>query len=331
MNKNFLITAAGGSVLTSILPQIKEIGFESIVFIDMDENVAIKYLVDNKKTFFYKSPHGKNKDYSGFIAKIIKKHNIKYIIPGADEEILKILNLKLAACFDDLTICACNNFKFADMCLNKSNLMYELNMAGFKTPKTFNVADLNCTSYRKMIAKPIFGHGSKDIYILLEKEICKYISMGLINTENYIFQELIIGNEYTVSVLGNGFVVPKRIIKKHGITIAAITEYNDEIIGQCRDLIHVFCLGKNNVFNVQGIIDEESNKFSIFEINPRLSTTSCLTYAAGINEVGMCLGISPYDKDSNYKIKFGVEMYRFNEQLFNNKNSGRTFLKEGIF
>jgi carbamoyl-phosphate synthase large subunit len=305
---NILITAAGGSVYTSILPQILNLKyFNKCYLIDMD-NTHMSKICDNKTIFFIKSPSGNDPEYKDFIRKLLKEKEINFCLPGADEELLCFVELYNE--LNNFKLCAAKNHNFVKKCLNKTETIKILNKYNFNTPKLIKFITLGYIHDEDIVfVKPNVGHGSKNTYKLTRHELLNYINCGIIKVADYCFQEYIKGIEYTVSVL-NKIVVPKRIIKKKGITISAITEKNQLIEKTCIDIVNK--LKPNGPINVQGFI--RNDEFYIFEINPRISTTSILTYAAGINEIACGLGI---EKEENQDpVKYGVEMHRFYEQLF---------------
>ena len=309
---NILITGAGGSVLTSILPQLKGINFNKVFLLDMNSEIAINQLCDNKKFIFIKCPSGLDVGYKDFIKKLIIKNNIECCIPLVDEEIRAFVELYLEGVVKKL--CSPKNLKFVDICLDKYKLTEVLNNNNIPSPKLID----NLIDYKsEIIAKPKLGHGSKGIYYFRDgKETIKFMELNIIEKDKYVFQEVVKGVEYTISVIpldDRNIIVPKRIIKKKGITIAAMTEKNHIIQNCCEDIIKK--LDPKGPINIQLIMDKEMCIPKIFEINPRLSTTTILTYKSGINEVQLGLNLNYEDKKIE-EFKTDLYMYRFYDQIF---------------
>jgi carbamoyl-phosphate synthase large subunit len=319
--KKLLITCAGGSVLNSILPQIPSILFE-IFLVDMDDEIAIKYLIkDNKlgvfNISFTKCPGGNDKNYKNWMSDFIERNEITHIIPLADEELKHIVELyndkETCKCIEK--ICCSNNSQFVDNCVDKKRFVNISNVEKkWLKPKHFLIDELLISDflrYNKIIAKPRFGRGSKKIYIFDNKnKLNIYSYVNLVNDDNYIFQEFVPGVEYTIFCYEN-IVVPKRIIKKRGITISAITEKNKIIENSCKAIN--LQLNPDGVFNVQGILTSD-NKFYVFEINPRISTSTILTYNAGINEI-----MTGFDFLHKETFNENIKMHRYYQQIFTNE------------
>lgn len=258
-------------------------------------------------------PFGNSPDYSAAIKKIVGKFNVDYIVPGADEELAPICRLALQT---NLFIPVIPSLDFINLCLHKKNLMEELDRASISHLLPYkSIQDVEYPA----IAKPVFGRGSREVHILKDaKQLDGYLKLYNKKFEEVLVQPYIDGTEYTVSVVVNNLnkiigIVPKKIISKKGITRAAVTERNSLINNVCKKIVKYF--KPKGPFNVQLMI--KNGKVCIFEINPRLSTTSVLTDRAFGNEVE--LFIKYYDKTSISKsstMKAGVFLYRYEENIF---------------
>ena len=98
----------------------------------------------------------------------------------------------------------------------------------------------------------------------------------------FILQEKIEGNEYTVQIisdLNNNIksIVPVKVHITRGVTISASVQKQYDIISVCAQ-IHK-SLPTSGVYNVQLILNS-NNEAIPFEINTRISTTFCLALHA---------------------------------------------------
>ena len=132
------------------------------------------------------------------------------------------------------------------------------------------------------------GRGSRGASRIPDVDaLSQYISTSSYAPDNVIVQPFIDGTEYTVSVIitRDGLlhsVVPKRIIKKEGVTKLAVTEHVPAINSLCESIQSRFAA--DGPFNIQLIVDKFGNPYP-FEINPRLSTSTTLTSASGVDEL----------------------------------------------
>lgn len=259
-------------------------------------------------------PMGHEDKYLSEVSRLIEKNKIDCIVPGADEELIKVARL----CEQKRKILSIiPSAEFIGVCLNKKRLMGVL--------LEENISDL---SYFKeiikvqypAIVKPVYGRGSRGVYRIDNKsQLEGYLKLYQKKFEDIIAQPFIFGDEYTVSVIVNNLnkiigIVSKKVIYKRGITRAAVTVENSFIEETCCSIVEK--MNPQGPFNVQLIMN--GGKIYIFEINPRLSTTSVLTDKAFGNEVDLYIknyNISNIKK--NNKIKQNIFLYRYEENIFN--------------
>ena len=173
-----------------------------------------------------------------------------------------------------------------------------------------------------LIAKPNQGRGSRQMHKIYNKvQLEGYFKLYNLDNKSALLQKYIGGDEYTISAIVNNknkliSVVPKKIILKRGITRMAISKYNEKINDVCKKIVEK--LKPCGHFNVQ--LKVYNDIPYIFEINPRLSTTSVLTDKVFGNEVE--LFIDNFDKENitpDFKIKENIIMARYEEAIFYKK------------
>jgi carbamoyl-phosphate synthase large subunit len=247
------------------------------------------------------------------LKKIIEEFNIDCIIPGADEELVSVASRILK---NPKTIAVIPNVDFIRTCLNKKELMNVL--------ESKSISDLSYYRNKKeieypAIVKPIYGRGSREVHVVDNStQLDGYFKLYNKKFNDVLVQRKVIGEEYTISVIVNNLnkiigVVPKRVILKRGITRIAVSERNKIIDQVCKDIIKK--MNPCGPFNVQLIL--EKNKAKIFEINPRLSTTSVLTDKAFGNEVELYIKYFDVSKVKiNTKMKSNIYLFRYEENLF---------------
>jgi carbamoyl-phosphate synthase large subunit len=222
-----------------------------------------------------------NKNYYRQLVKFCNNHKINFLVPGIDEELLKIKILEKKF---DTTKLFMPNQKFIVNTLDKK-LFYDLcKQLDIQTPKTYLLKSNNMKLKKNIVLKPRFGRGSKGIYFLkkeLELKRIKSYILGL--KDDYIAQDYIEGQEYTVVIYNNpndnqSFFSPILLSEKKGISIAGKIKFDKKIINFCKMVNSNF---KNQlIYNIQ-LIKTKSGKIEVIEINPRVSTTFCFLILSG--------------------------------------------------
>lgn len=304
--KKILITGAGGSTASYLCKSLEKRYL--IILCDGNPNCAGLH----SKYKSYAVPFGSDPKFEEVLTKIIEENNIDYVVPGCDTELSKFWNIKEK--FGDLKLILPNK-EFIELSLDKKKLMEEL--------RSREISDIKTYTRKKVVfpvfLKPIKGSGSRNAHkINSEEQIEGYFKLYEYNEEDVLIQEFIEGQEYTVSVIVNNKnklinIVPKKIIFKRGITRIAVSEKNEEINRVCKKIVESFkpC----GPFNVQLTI--RNGIPYIFEINPRISTTTVLTSEVAGNEIELV--IDNFDKEdikSDFNFKENVFMARYEEAIF---------------
>jgi len=307
---NILLTGAGGVYIKHLIDKLnREVLFKEITIVDSD----FKSIKNIKTDYKYKVPLGTSSSFLSTILKIIKKRNINVVVSVVDEELVKFLTIRKKLFLLQ------PNIHFSKICLNKYHLGQKLFKYKINKFQTFSLKEYKNNFNFPIIVKPIFGRGSRNVSRIKNFDQFKKIINKIKDKEKYIVQKIVKGDEYTVSVLVNEKsndyqIVPKKIIKKERYTRKAITEENHLIKKTCINIIKRFKPG--GPFNVQCIANRKY--VEIFEINPRLSTSSTLTDAAGINEINILVTNKFIKTLSLKKItwKKGVKLIRTNKDNF---------------
>ncbi len=310
--KKLLISGLGGSFFPYLHEQLKD-KFELFY---VDNNIQLKNIYPDYN--FYYVPLVTDSRYFDIVEQIITKNSIDVYLPLIDEEIEPIIRR-----FSNQLIVIAPNMDFVKLCLNKYNLMIKLEQMNLSTIKTFRADNYKDNLEYPIFLKPISGRGSRGIFKINNKEQYNaYFKLyDQYSAADILVQENIDGQEYTIGVLANNLgdlmvVNSKKVLSKKGITQMAITEVNELITSTVKRII--LELKPTGPFNVQLYITPE-NEVKIFEINPRFSTTTIMSYAADIDEVSLFLNY--YDKEYTSEVlepKEGLNLYRRWESLFFN-------------
>lgn len=303
---NILFTCGGGGGPIYLARELQK--SHTVFLVDGSDQNAAPYLGFP----FQKIPFGTSPDFIKEVKTLVSEWQIDCVVPGADEELLPVAALREE---DPSLMAVLPSADFIALCLNKKKLMEELARAG--------ISQLVPYARRKDVAypaimKPIFGRGSRQVHIVQTPEqLDGYLKLYDKKFDEMLIQPYREGIEYTVSVIVNNRnkiigIVPKKIIEKKGITRAAVTEQNERITALCTDIVTTY--RPRGPFNVQ--LKVWNDTLYVFEINPRLSTTSVLTSKAYGNEVELYMRY--YDQDTITDpptLTEGVRLFRYDENI----------------
>ena len=317
---NILITGAGGAATPALVEVFKEKGRYNPILADMNITTRIK----SYDAISVQIPPANSKDFVPAIVDIVCEYDIEAIVPGVDEELLPLTKY-YSSSTTPFIVSPCEDI--INLTLDKYKLNKFLQKKGVDVPETWHIRDFDKIDEnsiaKSLIAKPIFGRGSRGVYFSDSAEEARYLAKYLsLKQPNTIFQERIRGVEYTVSmvcsksgeVLG---IVPKRVIDKRGITIDAVTEKNPTIDEYCRQIQDA--LSATGPMNIQLIMSEEGMPY-IFEINPRVSTTTILTIIAGFDEIDVAIRDYFDEEIGSLEWADGVRLYRAWNNYFTASN-----------
>ncbi len=310
MKRKILLSGVGGSAFPYLF--YLENNYE-LYFVDSNE--SIKKIYPDKKIFQAPQISKEPAKYKELISTLIESHKIDFYFPLIDEELI------LAHDICEHTNCKviAPGREFISLCLNKYLLSQKLSELNISHLKTLSHEEFEKEPFFPLFVKPICGRGSRGAKRIENRaELEAFFVLEKYKREEMLYQELLIGTEYSISCCVNSLnipfgVVPKKIISKKGITIQATTQKHQKIEAQALDIVNR--LNPCGTFNIQ--LTEVDGELKIFEINPRFSTTSILTVEAGVDEFGLCVEL--YDEKSVAYLKDFKEdlhIYRRWESIF---------------
>jgi len=247
--------------------------------------IAVDYDMNAPALFFshrhYKVPLVRDPNYFKVIENIIKKENIKLIIPTIDQELMlwaenknhfesKGVHVSISP---PETIRICND-KWETYVFFKEN--------NFPFPRTFLPQMLTYNMQFPLFIKPRGGRGSVQSYMLKNK---KELDFFLDYVPDPLIQDYLLGKEFTVDAFFSNknelitYIPRYRLVIRSGVSDRGRTFKNKQLSDWIKKI------GKKMKFegavNIQGKIYKDEIKF--FEINPRFSGGIQLSTAAGIN------------------------------------------------
>lgn len=274
--KNLLFTAGGSPGQEGLYRYLKK--KYNLFFADANiDNISPVIPVKQR----IQIPLGNTEAFIPALRTICKKYKIDLLIPGVDEELIKIAR-------ESDKFLPTQTFlpseEFISTMLNKKSMVDALHLHQIDAPLTLIPGERGSKFHGKVILKPQTGRGSRNVYEAQCHSSAKLLYQAVKNDcASWIFQEKIIGEEYTVQVLAKPSselvaVLPILVEEKRGSTISATMRPDPEIESYCRK-IHK-ALNPGGCYNVQ-LVKEDNGMVKAFEINPRISTTMVMAVAAG--------------------------------------------------
>ncbi|WP_276302479.1 ATP-grasp domain-containing protein [Halorussus lipolyticus] len=280
-----LVTGVGGVGGTATVQSLQRHSDHEVVGVDMDPDADGRYLVDRWTTV----PAAEDADWPDAMAEAVAGFDADAVIVLVDEELAELARLRQK--LDGVPVVAPDQ-RTIDRSLDKYVLAEWLADQGLATPETELVSELDGLSSAPFpaVVKPRRGRGSRGVErVDSASELDDYLTASDRLTDELVVQHRLDGTEYTTSVVATRddrllSVVPKEAIEKDGCTVRGVSRFEPRVISSCRRVHDA--LSPGGPVNVQQILDAEGRPRTI-EINPRFSSTACLTVAAGVNELDL--------------------------------------------
>lgn len=235
-------------------------------------------------------PFASDPAFSDQVFALVLDQQLDLLVPGVDEELLKVAELVQ----QDRIRALLPPAAFIQRHLDKQASMQWLAAQGLPAPRTRPAVEGGEIGF-PCIVKPRSGRGSRGVTLIRSPEQLGAYAAWCGQPDEWIAQEYAQGREFTVMVASDAearlrAVVPVAVEVKRGITLRAQTCRCPEVEEVCRR-VHA-ADPVPGCFNVQLMLQPDGT-VRIFEINPRVSTTLCLGVAAGVDPVGLFLDPQP--------------------------------------
>lgn len=278
-----LVTGAGGACGIGAIRSLQTETAHRVVGVDMDPTAAGIHLADNGRSV----PAAADDRWVKEMTQVVEEFDVDVVIPTVDEELTALPSLSRAI-GEEIPIIAPKQ-DVIELALDKYRTAERLSAAGIPTPETWLATDADRIprSAFPLIVKPRQGRGSRGVQrVATPDALMAYLANTTDSHDTVLCQEYLTGTEYTTSVVGTErnrllSVVPKEAIEKNGSTVLGATRRAPAVDESCRELFET--VEPAGPLNVQQIVDDDGVPY-VIEINPRFSSTSCLTVAAGVDE-----------------------------------------------
>lgn len=279
-----LITGVGGAGGTGAIRSLQQETSHEIVGVDMDPAAPGLWMADHGRTV----PAADDPEWASQMADVVDTYGVDAVVPLVDEELRRLPDL--ARALPNTTAIVAPRQAVIEVTLDKYWTSRHLTAVGHAVPATYlaTAADTLQPQDFPIIVKPRRGRGSRDVEQAdSAAELAAYLRRTDRRPEELVIQEFVPGTEYTTSVVATRddrllAVVPKEVIEKRGSTVRGVTRQAPAVVDSCRRLFET--LRPRGPMNVQQIVGPDGRAYTI-EINPRFSSTACLTVAADVNEL----------------------------------------------
>lgn len=311
-----LVTGVGGASGIGAVRSLTDLTSHAVVGVDMDPRAAGLYLADEGRVV----PPASDDSWASVIDAVVTEFDVEVVIPTVDEELARLPSL-VDALPADVPVVAPRP-GVVEAALDKYRTYVRLRDAGRSVPETWLASDLPPVEAHSfpLLVKPRRGRGSRGVRRVDDPdELTGALEASDADPESLLVQEFVEGTEYTTSVVATRDgrllgVVPKVALEKDGSTVTGVTRRSRPVLAECRSLFET--LQPDGPMNVQQIVGEDGTPYTI-EINPRFSSTSCLTAAAGVDEFDLLvrdrLGetVSPPEE-----FEEGLYLQRYRDHVF---------------
>lgn len=297
-----LLTGAGGPSTEAILKLWSP--KHELFFADAKLDNIIPQVPRDKR---FVVPYATDEKFLQSILDLTTRLQIDILISQVDEE-LPILSRNKKRFNPTLLLVPDENF--INLFLDKLQSGIEMNKNRILEPGTKVLNNDSKFEGFPVIFKPCFGRGSRNIFnVETQREFETLKNYLLTQKEIFITQQKIEGNEYSVQVLANseGFlkgITPILIKGKRGSTTSGVVSNNRAVIKACLAFHQVF--KTSGTYNIQLILKKD--QAYIFEVNPRVSTTMCVSLFGGLDPIEIY-----FDSSNKENVKYlldGIKLQR---------------------
>lgn len=315
-----LVTAVGAIVGYGIINSLKESGYDlHIIGCDIFSDAVGQYFADE----FVISVPAADEGYPEFLKRLIDEKNIDMVLFGIEQEISAVLrNIDKFKGYEDKLII--NNRDIISLCDDKWLTYCWLNENGlgsYAIPSVIygSFEEISKQFDTPFLIKPRISRAGKGIVNISSEEDFIYFKK---KTGNNFMAQKIIGDsshEYTVGLFGlsDGSyineIVLRRTLSQEGATNKAWVVEDPALTEATKKITEI--LKPEGPTNYQ--FRKEGDNVYLLEINPRISSSTSIRNAFGINEAKMCIeyyleGCKP----SKVEIKKGRAIRYISDMVF---------------
>ena len=276
MIKSVLIPGSGAPAGINTIKSLKKGGFSGkITATDSNELSAGFYLADTHQVL----PTIDSSDYFDELTNLVTKNNIEVLMPSSGFDIIPFSQHKKELSELNATAVV-SDMQTIENCTDKLKT-FEILHDKFELP--FTTTDSSKINQFPIFAKPRFGKGGRDNFVVENEEDLKYLESKF---DSMIFQELLPGKELTIDLLcdldTNPIIaIPRlRLQVKGGISVQGKIIRDEKIESACMDIAKT--VGIRGPCCIQ-MKESQNGTMKLVEINPRFGGGTIFSTLAGAN------------------------------------------------
>lgn len=275
--RRILVTAVSGDIGNGIV-EILLNARETVFACDINPYVACMCDVEG----FYQSLFAISDGYISQLLEMCEKYKITHLIPTNEREI-EVIN-KHRELFDNAGIkLVMQSAMVVDVCLDKYLTMQTLADNGIDIPKYgISLSELSSADSEKIVCKGRKSNGSKALLVF--DGLDDFCNSGIVIGDDYILQNYIDGDEYTLGVFGHNGKIRTIAFRR---TLANGHSHQVELVSD--ETLEEVAVRVAGAFKLEGYINIQmrlsEGKYYIFEINPRISGTVGFRDKLGFTDV----------------------------------------------
>lgn len=278
-----LVTGAGGASGVGAITSLRERTDHAVVGVDMDPTAAGLQLADDGAVV----PPASDDAWGDELRDVVERFDVDVLLPTVDEELSRLPSLRSVLPTDARLVAP--RQEAIEVALDKYATVRRLRQTDVAVPETWLGTEVEAVSPSAfpLIVKPRRGRGSRGVErVDTESELRSSLAGADRDPTELLVQRFVGGREFTTSVVVTAAdrllsVVPKEAMSKDGSTVVGATRAAPAVRASAR-AVHE-ALSPGGPMNVQHRLDGDGTPHLI-EVNPRFSSTSCLTAAAGVDE-----------------------------------------------
>lgn len=305
-----LVTGVGAIIGYGIINSLRKQNDISVRIVGMDiyDDAYGQFLCDK----FYIAERADSPKYQDFINDLIAKEKIDLIIPGIEQDMYRLAELK-----DNInTKIVLNNELLIGLSKDKLETYNYFHQKKLNViPTLFKASYEECVEKlgSPFLLKPRTSYASKGIHRIYSKEEFDFYNK---NQDANIFQRIVGSDaeEYTIAVFGKAdgtyadFIILKRKLAQTGATDkATLVPFDEEIMNYVDEICKITKpVGPTNIQ-----LRKEGNKVYLLEINPRISSACSIRTVMGYNDPLKCIEyylngrhIAPSEKKVLHAVRF---------------------------